>query len=119
LSQLGHLSDEIRALGARIAAIAVTASFSQMAFADALGVDFPLLSDWDGRVSASYGVQYREWKGHAAVAKRSIFIIDTEARVRYRWVTDDALVEPDLTEVMDALATLSPPGDSDSSGGRM
>lgn len=100
MSQLGHLTPQIRSLGAEPVAIAVTATFSQLAFAEALGVDFPMLSDWDGVVAHSYGVQYVEWKGHAGLAKRSVFVIDADGRVQYRWVTEDALVEPDLNEAV-------------------
>jgi len=104
---VGQLTDRIRALGAEVAAIAVTATFSQMAFATDLGVDFPMLSDWSGSVSRSYGVQYRDWKGHAGVAKRSVFIVDSSRRIRYRWVTEDALSEPDFDDAMAVLAALT------------
>ena len=103
---MGHRAGEIRALGADVLAVAVTATFSQQAFAAQLGVDFPLLSDWDRTVCGAYGVRYDVWKGHTGVAKRSIFVLDGEGIVRYRWVTDDALVLPDFDEVVTALRTL-------------
>lgn len=84
-------------------AIAVTPTFAQMAFADRLGVDFPLLSDWGGEVCGAYGVRYDEWKGHAGLAKRSIFVVGTDGRVSYRWYTDDAHDLPDFEEVMEAI----------------
>ena len=100
---MGQRAAEIRELGAGIVAIAVTATFSQQAFADALGLDFPLLSDWDREVCAAYGVQYDVWKGHHGLAKRSVFVVDRDKVVRYRWVTDDALVLPDLDKAVQAL----------------
>jgi peroxiredoxin len=103
---LGHRAGEIRALGADVLAVAVTATFAQQAFAAQLGVDFPLLSDWDRTVCAAYGVQYDVWKGHAGLAKRSVFVLDRDGTVRYRWVTDDALVLPDLDEVVAAVQAL-------------
>lgn len=36
------------------------------------------------------------WKGHRGLAKRAVFVVDREQVVRYRWVTDDALVLPEL-----------------------
>jgi peroxiredoxin len=102
---LGQRAEEIRALGADLLAIAVTATFSQQAFAESLGVDFPLLSDWDREVCSAYGVQYGVWKGHRGLAKRSVFVVDREQVVRYRWVTDDALVLPDLDEAVQVLRT--------------
>lgn len=86
-----------------MAAIAVTATFSQMAFADTTGVTFPLLSDWGGATAEAYGVRYEGWKGHVGVAKRSVFVIGTDAVIRYRWVTDDALELPPLEDAMRVL----------------
>lgn len=103
---MGRRAPEIRALGAEVLAVAVTATFSQQAFAASLGVDFPLLSDWDRTVCAAYGVRYDVWKGHTGLAKRAVLVIDRGGTVRYRWVTDDALVLPDLDAVVAALREL-------------
>lgn len=110
------MKDRFEKSGVSPVAIAVTATFSQIAFADSLGVDFPMLSDWDGRVANSYGVQYREWKGHSGLAKRSVFIVDGSGLVRFRWVTDDALVEPDLEEVMASVDAIKSHGQAASKG---
>ena len=106
---MGQRVDEIRALGAEVLGVAVTATFSQQAFAASLGVDFPLLSDWDREVCAAYGVQYDMWKGHRGLAKRSVFVVDAGGVVRYRWVTDDALVLPDFAVAVAALRDCAPP----------
>lgn len=103
---MGHRAEQIRALGADILAVAVSSTFAQQAFAAKLGVDFPLLSDWDRTACAAYGVQYDVWKGHAGLAKRSVFLVDRDGTVRYRWVTDDAHAMPDLDEVLQALQAL-------------
>ena len=100
---MGHRSEEIERLGASVVAVAVTATFSQIAFAKELGVGFPLLSDWGGRTADAYGVRYDVWKGHEGLAKRSLFVIDREGMIRYRWVTDDALELPDLDEALGVL----------------
>ena len=100
---MGRRAGELRELGAEILAVAVTATFAQQAFAATLGVDFPLLSDWDRVVCERYGVRHAVWKGHAGLAKRSVFIIDRSGLIRYRWVTEDALVLPDLDEVVFAV----------------
>lgn len=103
---MGQLATEIRRLGAEPLAVAVTGTFSQMAFAASLGLDFPLLSDWEGTVANSYGVQYTEWLGHRGVAKRSVFVIDAAGVIRYRWLTEDALVLPPFDDVVAALRRL-------------
>jgi peroxiredoxin len=104
---LGQRIEDIEGGGAGLAAIAVTATFSQRAFSDHLGARFPMLSDWGGTTSEAFGVRYDEWKGHAGVAKRSLFVIDRGGMIRYRWVTDDALVIPDLEEPLRVLTDLS------------
>lgn len=103
---MGQRVAEIRSLGADILAVAVSSTFAQQAFAASLGVDFPLLSDWDRTACASYGVKYDVWKGHAGLAKRSIFLVDRDGTVRYRWATDNAQEMPDLDEVVQAVQAL-------------
>ena len=100
---MGQRATEIRSLGAEIAAISVTSVFAQQAFAKSLGVDFPLLSDWNRQVTRAYGVQYDVWRGHEGIAKRSVFVIDREGTIRYRWVTDNALVLPDFDAAIAAI----------------
>lgn len=92
-------------MGAEVVAIAVTPTFAQMAFADRLGIDFPLLSDWSGETSSAYGVRYDVWKGHTGLAKRSVFVVGRDGIISYRWYTDDAHDIPDVDEVVEALAT--------------
>jgi peroxiredoxin len=110
---LGQAAPQVEAMGGRIAAIAVTATFSQMAFAKHLGVPFPLLSDWGREVCAAYGVRYDVWKEHDGLAKRSLFVIDGEGTIRYRWVTNDALETPVIEEALGVMASLKEPGPGD------
>lgn len=104
---MGSLTPRLRELGAEPVGIAVTATFSQMAFADTLGIDFPLLSDWDGEVAHAYGVQYEVWKGHRGLAKRSVFVVDTAGEIKHVWVSDDALVVPDFEDALNVIEQLT------------
>ena len=100
---MGQIESDVDKLGGRVGAIAVTATFSQMAFAAHLVVSFPLLSDWGGATAGAFGARYDTWKGHAGIAKRSIFVIDRGGVIRYEWVTDDALQLPDLGQALNAI----------------
>ena len=104
---MGQRYGDVEELGGSAVAIAVTSTFSQQAFARSLGARFPLVSDWSREVAAAYGVRYDVWKGHDGVAKRSLFLVDRDGVVRYRWVTDDAEVLPDLDAAVEALAALA------------
>ena len=94
-------------MGVELIAIAVTPTFAQMAFAERLGIDFPLLSDWDGEVCAAYGVRYDSWKGHVGLAKRSVFVVDQPGLITHTWYTDDAHDLPPFDEIMEAIVAVS------------
>jgi peroxiredoxin len=106
LSQLRDKEQQVCTAGGQVIALAVSSMFAQQAFARHLEVHFPLLSDWNRTVSPAYGVQYDVWRGQQGVAKRSVFVIDQQGIIRYRWVTDDAMVLPDFDAVIEVLRQL-------------
>jgi peroxiredoxin len=59
--------------------ISANAPFSQKAFADFAKINYPLLSDRDGKVMQAFGV-YDEKR---RLAKRSYVIVDKEGVVRF------------------------------------
>lgn len=59
--------------------ISANAPFSQKAFADFAKINYPLLSDRDGKTMQAYGV-YDEPR---RVAKRAYVIVDKEGVIRY------------------------------------
>lgn len=71
--------DKFQAENTEVLGISANAPFSQKAFADFAKINYPLLSDRDGKVLNSYGVIDPERR----VAKRSYVIIDKEGVVRY------------------------------------
>ena len=81
------------------------------AFAEQLGLTFPLLSDLNREVVREYGVMYtrqlRHREGFYGISKRAVFIVDKGGMIRYAWVTDDSLQEPDIEEVLSAVRELA------------
>ena len=94
---------EIRGLNAEVIGISTDGPFCHQAFAEKLGLDFPLLSDYNKEVIPQYGVQYVELAGFKGLAKRSVFVIDQDGTVKYKWVTDDPATLPNLDEVIAAI----------------
>lgn len=92
--------------GVSVYGISTDRTFSHEAFATGEGLGFPLLSDSDGSVAEAYGVLYDEFQGHKRIAKRSVFLVDTDRRVRYAWGTDDPGAQPDWDEVHEAVHAL-------------
>jgi len=88
---------------ATVLAVGTDSAFSHQAFAREHGIEFPLLSDGTGAVSERYGVCYEEFQGHRFVPKRSVFVVDADTKVRYRWVADDPGALPDWDDVQSVL----------------
>lgn len=95
------LADDVTVFG-----ISTDKSFSHEAFADTENLDVTLLSDSDGSVAEQYGVLYDEFNGHKRVPKRSVFVVDTDQKIRYAWATEDPQVMPDWDPVRTALDRL-------------
>ena len=92
------LDDRVTVFG-----ISTDRSFSHRAFADTEELAFTLLSDSDGSVAEDYDVFYEEFNGHKRIAKRSVFVVDTDGTIRYAWSTDDPTVQPNFSEVKAVL----------------
>jgi len=71
--------------------ISANAIFSQRAFADFAKINYPLLSDRDGKVMKAFGVLDEKRN----LARRSYIVIDKEGVVRFK-NTRPSNREPDL-----------------------
>lgn len=74
--------------GAKVFAISTDNTPSQKAFAESLGLTFPLLSDFlDRHVSKEYGVYIPKY----GVANRVTFVIDKEGKIAFMEQGGDAI----------------------------
>lgn len=92
--------------GAQVLGISVDSPFSHEAWAEKLGITFPLLSDYNREATRKYGVVHEDLAGLKGVAKRSVFVIDRRGIIRYRWVSEDPAKEPDYAAVQAAVKAL-------------
>lgn len=76
--------------------------YSHRAFAEQHRIDFPLLSDSDGRVAEAYGVRADEIDDHRGVARSALFVVDPDRIVQYAWRSEETGDEPDLEAVKHA-----------------
>jgi peroxiredoxin len=93
-------------LDAQVLGLSVDSPFVVAKFREELGLDFPLLSDFNKQASTAFDVLYDDFYGSHGVAKRSAFVIDREGVVRYASVSEDASVLPDFDEIRGVLAGL-------------
>lgn len=96
---------ELNSVKAQVVGISTDSVFTLRIFAETYGIEFPLLSDFNKKVSKMYGVLGDSWVelGYKGVAKRAIFVIDGRQVLRYRWVGDVPIEEPPYGEVLSAL----------------
>ena len=96
-------------LNAQVIAISVDSPYAQKAFADANKLNFTLLSDFNRRAVKAFGIEDPNFGGGQlpGVAKRSVFVLDRDGVVRYKWVTDNPVIEPNYEEVAAAAKNVS------------
>ncbi|HEV2712747.1 MAG TPA: redoxin domain-containing protein [Gaiellaceae bacterium] len=98
-------STEFEEAGVRAMAASRDSAWSHVAWTQALDLNFPLLSDWNGDAIRGFGIA-REYRGMKDVARRSAFLIDRDGTVRAAWRYEDGEV-PDLDELISAARQLS------------
>jgi peroxiredoxin len=83
--------------------------WTHVAWTQALDLDFPLLSDWNGDATRGFGVAF-EYRGLRDVAARSAFLVDTAGVVHAAWSYETSEL-PDFEEILTVTrAALSPSG---------
>jgi peroxiredoxin len=93
--------DELKEHGAQVIGISIDGPFANKIFTENRHLNFPILSDYKHEVINKYGIVMKDLaslKDYNA-AKRSIFIIDGNGKVQYRWVSDNPMIEPNYQEI--------------------
>ena len=96
---------EISDTGAKIIAISNDGPFANKAFAKENNFNFPLLADYTSKTIRDYDVLMPDLlhiKDYNA-AKRSVFIINEDGKIGYKWVSEDPLKEPNYDEIKNFL----------------
>jgi glutaredoxin-dependent peroxiredoxin len=96
---------ELEMTGVRGMAASRDSPWSHVAWMQALDLDFPLLSDWNGEAIRGFGIA-REYRGMRDVARRSAFLVDAGGTVRGAWAYEDGEL-PDFDELISAAQALS------------
>ena len=99
-------SPEFDAAGVRaVRRSRATPPWTHIAWAQALDLNFPLLSDWNGEAMRAFGVARRVPRATATSRERTAFLVDQDGTVRGAWRYDTAEV-PDFDELLRAAQAL-------------
>ena len=97
--------NQISELGGQVIAISNDGPFANKAFAEKNNYNFPVLGDYQSKTIRDYDVllPYLLHVKDYNAAKRSVFILNEEHKVIWKWVVDDPLKEPNYEEIMQVL----------------
>jgi glutaredoxin-dependent peroxiredoxin len=80
---------KLEAADTQVLGVSMDSPFANHAFAEQIGVTFPLLSDWGGEVTHKYGLYVDKYKA----ARRVNFLIGTDGKIVEEQV-DSAAIDP-------------------------
>jgi peroxiredoxin (alkyl hydroperoxide reductase subunit C) len=89
-------------LGAAVLGISVDSHWANEAFAQSLGLTFPLLSDFRRKAMRAYGVLLDQ----AGYSARALFVIDRDGRIAHVEAPDSQAQIPSNARAIEVLETL-------------
>lgn len=99
--RLGNFHDA----GASIYGISVDSPFALNAFREDNGIEFDFISDANHEIVDAYDATMNfDELGIDEVAKRAVFVVDSDGEITYAWSSDDPGVEPEYDEIETAAA---------------
>jgi glutaredoxin-dependent peroxiredoxin len=104
LTLLRDRKGEFEEAGVRTFGISRDSPWSHVAWAAALDLDVPLLSDWNAEAVRAFGIAH-EYRGMRDVAERSAFLVDRDGMIRGAWRYESAQL-PDFDELLQSARSL-------------
>jgi peroxiredoxin len=93
-------SKEFESAGVGVYGVSRDSPWTHIAWSQALDLNFPLLSDWNGEAVRTFDIAH-DFRGFADVAERSACLVDTNGTVRAAWRYESSEV-PDFDVLLDA-----------------
>lgn len=93
-------SKQFEEAGVSVYGVSRDSPWTHIAWSQALDLNFPLLSDWNGDAVRTFDIAH-EFRGFADVAERSAFVVDPDGTVRAAWRYESSEL-PDFDVLLDA-----------------
>ena len=87
--------DKLKATNTQVLGVSMDSTPANHAWAEQIGVTFPLLSDWGGDVTKQYGIFEPRYKA----ARRATFLIDKQGKIAEIHVDRQALDPNNIVDV--------------------
>ncbi len=85
---------KLEAADTQVLGVSMDSPFANKAFADQIGVTFPLLSDWGGDTTRKYGIFLDEYKA----ARRVNFLIGKDGKILEEQLDNEAIDPKKIVE---------------------
>ena len=79
--------EKLEATDTQVLGVSMDSPFANKAFADQIGVTFPLLSDWGGETTRQYGIYLEKYKA----ARRVNFLIGKDGKILEEQIDSEAI----------------------------
>ena len=94
-------------LDTQVLGVSVDVPGALQAFAEKLGLTYPLLSDFSRETVKKYGVMYDNPNdARFRMSKRAYFVIDKQGIIRYQHVMEEARHLLDAEEILSTVKTI-------------
>jgi glutaredoxin-dependent peroxiredoxin len=108
LTEFRSRNEDAVANGVGIYGISVDSVFSHQAFAKELGgLPFDLVADFERKMVTDYGVRRDDVSGYSGMARRTIFVIDSNGVIRWTWITSREQPQPDYDAVIEVAKAIA------------
>lgn len=94
-----------QSLGCSVFGISIDSPFVTDKFRSELKVPFPILSDFNKTVSASYDALHAELLGLKGVTKRAAVVIGSDGKVSYAWEAEIPKTQVDFAAIRAAVVS--------------
>lgn len=97
---------QYNALGAQVYGISVDTPFTLAAYMKELGLEFPLISDYNREATRAFGLEI-SLKGLPGFSQRAAIVADATGKVTWAWVAEVPAQEPPYDRVSEAISALA------------
>ncbi|MDI9404006.1 MAG: peroxiredoxin [Limnohabitans sp.] len=105
--EMCHFRDswaEWSALGCKVFGVSIDSPFVVDKFRAELNVPFPILSDFNKTVAASYDALHADLMGLKGVTKRAAYVIGSDGKIAYAWEAEIPKTQVDFAAIKAAVA---------------
>ena len=91
-------------LGCKVFGISIDSPFVTDKFRAELNIPFPILSDFNKTVSASYDALHADLMGLKGVTKRAAYVVGSDGKIAYAWEAEIPKTQVDFDAIKAAVA---------------